>query len=188
MIEVWKDIKNYENLYQISNLGNIKNIKKNKLIKPFISKSTKYLQIDLCKYGIKKRYSIHSLVCNAFISNPNNYKYINHKDENKLNNNANNLEWCTQKYNCNYGSRNQKIGEKSRQRKHTKEAKEKISNALSKTILQYGKDNNFVKEWKNAYEVKRELNISNSSINECCNKKRKTAGGYIWKYKMEVIK
>lgn len=182
--EIWKDIKGYENIYQISNLGNVKNIKKDKLLKPFISNKTGYLQIDLSKNGIKERFSIHRLVCIAFIPNYNGYKYVNHKDESRVNNNVNNLEWCTQKYNCNYGNRNKKIGEKSSQRKHTKETKEKISVALSKAILQYDLKGNFIKEWRNGYMAQKVLNISYSNINECCNNKRKTAGGYIWRFKM----
>lgn len=184
--EIWKNIKGFENIYQISNYGNIKNIKKNILIKPFISKKTKYYQIDLCKNGHKKRYSIHRLVAQAFISNPNNFPQVNHKDENKQNNRYDNLEWCTAKYNSNYGTCKQRIGIKSSQKKHTYETKQKISKALSKPIIQYSKNNTFIKEWGSAYEVQRKLRISKSNVNECCNNKRKSAGNYIWKFKKEV--
>ena len=187
-MEIWTPINNYEEIYEISNFGNIKNIKRNKIMKPFVSKKTGYLQIDLCKNGNKKRYNIHRLVAIHFVDNFDNYNYINHKDENRKNNKAINLEWCTQKYNCNYGSRNLKISRCSKGRKHKPETKDKISKALSKTILQYNKENDFIKEWRNAYEVARELKVSPSNINACCNNKRKSAYGYIWKFKKEEFK
>lgn len=186
--EIWKNIKEFENIYQISNYGNIRNIKKHKLMKPFISKKTGYYQIDLCKNGCKKRYSIHRLVAETFILNSNNLPQVNHKNEIKIDNRVENLEWCTHKYNSNYGTIKQRIGLKSSQRKHSEEAKQKISKALSKPIIQYSKDNTFIKEWNSAYEVKRNLGITVSNINDCCNNKRKTASGYIWKFKKEVNK
>ena len=110
MQEVWKDIKGYEGLYQVSNLGQVKRLSNNKytrekMLKPRKGKSG-YLQVILSEKGnIKSKY-VHQLVASAFIPNPNNYIEINHKDENKENNNFENLEWCTHKYNCNFGTRN----------------------------------------------------------------------------------
>ena len=122
MQEVWKDIVGYENLYQISNLGNVKSVekyvnsclkhntkikRKEKMLKQY--NKSGYLQVALSKNGIKMFFLVHRLVAQAFIPNPNNLPQINHKDENKQNNNINNLEWCDRKYNCNYGTRNSKI-------------------------------------------------------------------------------
>lgn len=98
MEEIFKDIKLFENLYQISNLGNIKSITRNKLLK--LQTSTYgYKTINLHKNNIQYTFTIHRLVANAFISNINNFPEINHKDGNKENNTYLNLEWCTRSYN-----------------------------------------------------------------------------------------
>ncbi len=104
--ECWKDISGYEGKYQISNKGRIKSIlftnnqitkKQDKIMKPQLR--NKYLIINLSKDSKRKQYSIHRLVAQEFIKNPNNYNVVNHLDYNTLNNNADNLEWCTQKQN-----------------------------------------------------------------------------------------
>ena len=102
--EIWKDIPNYEGLYQISDTGRIKSLKRNIILKPSTNKN--YFKIILCKNGSKKTYFIHRLVAIAFISNPKNLLEVNHIDGNKLNNNVNNLEWCTRKENVEHSIRN----------------------------------------------------------------------------------
>lgn len=113
MQEVWKDIKGYEGLYQVSNLGKVKRLGNNKQMREKTLKERKgkggYLQVLLCEKGAQKSKYVHQLVAFAFIPNPNNYKEINHKDENKINNSVENLEWCNHKYNCNYGTRNKRL-------------------------------------------------------------------------------
>jgi hypothetical protein len=122
--EIWKDIEGYEGLYQISNMGRVKAcakwggciFQKEKLLK-LHDNGKNYLYVDLYNHKSERRkYYIHRLVGKAFIDNPNNYPHINHKDENKLNNVYYNLEWCTAKYNCNYGNHNIKLS-KSRKGK-----------------------------------------------------------------------
>lgn len=111
MKEIWKNITDYEELYQISNLGNIKNTKRNKIKKKTINKDGYYVA-KLSKNNIKKVFLVHRLVAKEFVKNKNNYNIVNHKDENKLNNRADNLEWCTVKYNNNYGTRHFKYKSK----------------------------------------------------------------------------
>ena len=106
---MWKDIKNYEGLYQVNELGEVKGLVNNKILKP-TKHSEGYLQVRLSKNNIKKAHYIHRLVAQAFIDNKENYPCVNHKDENKTNNCVSNLEWCDHKYNDNYGTRNQRMG------------------------------------------------------------------------------
>ena len=114
MDEIWKDIKGYEGLYQISNFGNVKRLQheehncrqghrvlKERLKNPSFDKKG-YLQVSLSKNNKRITRRVHRLVAEVFISNPNEYPMINHKDENKTNNNVNNLEWCDARYNVNY--------------------------------------------------------------------------------------
>ena len=98
-MEIWRDIAGYEGLYQISNKGNIKNLKK--LLTP-TDNGNGYLIIGLSKNGKRKNYYVHRLAASAFINNPDNKPVVNHKDHNIKNNNINNLEWVTQKENVNY--------------------------------------------------------------------------------------
>ena len=125
MEEIWKDIEGYEGLYQISNLGRVWSVRKEIYRKPTIVSG--YYGVSLTKDGQFDIFTIHRLVAKAFIPNPLNLPQVNHKDENKLNNRVDNLEWCTAKYNSNYGSRNSKIGDKSRGHRLTDEAKKRIS-------------------------------------------------------------
>ena len=108
--EIWKDIKGYDGKYQISNKGNIKNVKRNKLLKIQFNKNYKCIHL-VGMDGKIKNYTIHRLMAQSFIPNPDNLPCVNHKDENKLNNSLDNLEWCTEKYNCNYGTRNERFTE-----------------------------------------------------------------------------
>ena len=93
-MENWKDVPGYEGLYQISNLGNVKSLYSNKILKPSIDKYG-YTRFSATKDKIQKTLIIHRLVAKLFIPNPNNLPQVNHKDGNKKNNCKNNLEWCT---------------------------------------------------------------------------------------------
>lgn len=171
MIEEWKDINGYEELYQVSNYGNVRRIKydTNYRKTPKIKNLTKtinngYFAVSLFLQQNKKTVKVHRLVAQAFIDNPDNLPEVNHKDENKLNNNVDNLEWCTRKYNNNYGTRNKKMA---------------ISN--SKKVNQYDLNGNFIKTWNSISEANLYLGLGHH-IGECCTGKRKTMGGYIWKF------
>lgn len=108
MNEEWRDIDGYEDLYQVSNMGRVLSLKFNhtennpKILKPI--ELLGYLVVNLYKDGKMKSFKIHRLVAKAFIPNPDNLPEVNHKDENKFNNVVDNLEWCTTKYNINYGT------------------------------------------------------------------------------------
>ncbi len=113
--EEWKDIKGYEGLYQISNLGRVKSLPKVRDLyfrtdERILALSTHkgYLQVGLHKNNKRKLYRVHRLVAETFIPNPNNYKEVNHKDCNKQNNYIDNLEWCDRKYNVSYSKGNMK--------------------------------------------------------------------------------
>lgn len=162
--EEWKEIKDYEN-YEISNLGRVRNKKTGRILKP--GKTRKgYLRVGLWKNGIKKLISVHRLAALAFLSNPNNYPEINHKDEDKTNNTVDNLEWCTREYNNNYGTRTQRFIEKK-----------------NKPVLQFDRLGNFIKEWASATKVYEELGVHQGNISLCCSGNRSSAGGYVWRYK-----
>ena len=157
MKEIWKDIPNYEGLYQASNLGRIKSLwyGKEKILK-LTDNGNGYLQVFLCKNGIRKIFLVHRLIALTFIPNPNNLPEVNHRNEIKNCNLVDNLEWCTSFYNTRYSQ--------------------------NKKVLQYDLNGNFIREWDCAKDVKRILNIDNSGVSCSCNGKRKTAGGYIWRY------
>lgn len=169
--EVWKDIEGYEGLYQISSRGRVRSLKFRhtntiRILKPYKNKKGGYLVIGLHKDKKMKLCQIQRLVAEAFIPNPDNLPQVNHKNEmDKTDNRVEALEWCDAKYNSNYGTRNQRVAEK-----------------LSKPVLQYDLEGNFIKEWASSMEVERVKGYNHSHIANCCNGKRKKACGYIWKY------
>lgn len=125
---IWKDIEGYEGLYQVSNEGEVKS-KRNKIVKIELTYHG-YCRVHLWKNGIGKHHSLHRLVAQAFIPNPNNLPQVNHKDEDKTNNHAENLEWCNATYNSNYGTRNQRVSNTQKGRVFTDEHKRNLSEAL----------------------------------------------------------
>lgn len=186
MQEIWKDVKNYEGLYQISNLGRVKSLKtwirqynnyveKERLLKPCVNSAGYYIVV-LYKDKHKKTFSLHRLIAQAFIPNPNNYPQINHIDGNKKNFNINNLEWCTQSYNMIHAFKNGL--EKPSKPMLNKKGE---LNPLSKKVLQYDKNKTFIKEYESYTKALLETKINH--ISDCCNGKLKTAGGFIWKWK-----
>ena len=125
MNEIWKDIQGYEGLYQVSNLGRVKNLKRNKILKSIIS-SQGYITRQLYKNKIPKNVRIHRLVAEAFIPNPENKPQVNHIDGNKTNNCVSNLEWVNQCENMQHAVKNNLFtrlyGENARYRKLTNDA------------------------------------------------------------------
>lgn len=163
-----------------------------------------YKTVMLSNSVKRKKYFVHRLVAKAFIENPNNYPVVNHKDENPSNNMVENLEWCTQRYNMNWRNvmarkvapklRKTEEEKKRNRQNYIQEHKEEIKaykriwyiknrkpkGKFMKGVEQYDKNNNFIKSYCSIEEAKRQTGISH--INCACSGKRKTAGGYIWKY------
>lgn len=185
MQEIWKDIKGYEGLYQVSNLGRIKSLPRKLKIYNQYGFTNKYsctrekilklqqdrhgyLRVCLSKYKNKKLLQVHRLVAQAFIPNTNDLPCVNHKNENKSDNHVDNLEWCTYKYNTNYGTCMKRVIDKQ-----------------SLYINQYDMNGVFIKTWKNINETSKILKINHANIISCCKNRRKSAGGYIWKYMID---
>ena len=171
MNEEWRDIKGYEGLYQVSNLGRVRslNCRGHKgcigILTPRLD-GKGYEMVALYKEGKARNTKVHRLVAQAFIPNPNNYPQVNHKDEDKTNNNVDNLEWCTNEYNHNYGTRN-----------------ERVAKSLSKKVICITTGEIF----NSMREACRKYDINTGRMTECCQGKRKTAGGYKWEYFKEEI-
>lgn len=166
MIEIWKDIVGYEGLYQVSNLGRVKSSFRYKKILKQFEDNKDYLRVTLYKNNKSKSIKVHKLVAEAFIPNPNNYNCVNHKDENKTNNNVENLEFCSFYYNLMYGTRVQRIAEKN-----------------NKPILQFDLEGNFIKEFESITQASKELNNSLNNISQCCLGRSRTSKGYIFRFK-----
>ncbi len=188
-MEIWKPIKGYESLYEVSSLWNIKSLNywrtwKEKLLN--FNNSNLYSSIFLCKDWIKNNYTVHRIVSQTFIPNKENKPIINHKNWIKTDNSVENLEWCTHKENSQHAHdiwlckiTNNNFFKKN----HPSKGKFWKDHFNSKKVNQYTKDGIFMKEWGSIIEIKRDLLINKWDISSCCNWKRKTAGWFIWKFK-----
>lgn len=195
--EHWRYIPGYEDRYMISNYGRVKsleititnitnpNIKfykqsyPSKILRQYKNHDG-YLMVTLCKNGTRKHISAHRLVGLIFLNNKFNFPMINHKDECKTNNcvylnddgsvdyEKSNLEWCDNRYNCNYGT-----------------VKERVAKSKSKPVQQYDLDGTLIKEFSSVQIASIETGLSSGRISDCCNGKNKslTGGGFFWKYK-----
>lgn len=188
--EYWKPVVGYEGLYEVSNWGRVKSFDtyrkgkngsvrlcKGRILKPKTNKDG-YLHVVLCKNGKRKTCLVHRITAEAFLEIPEELKHlkgtrylqVNHKDENKLNNNTENLEWCSAKYNSNFGTRNEKVAEKN------------TNGKLSKKVLQYTLDGQFVREWESTRECERN-GFNQGNVAACCRGELKKYKDFIWKYK-----
>ena len=168
--EIWKDIKGFEGLYRVSNLGRVKSLKrpyglKEKILKPEILNNG-YCKVCLCKQSVKKRYLVHRLVWSVFNGTIPENMQVNHINEIKTDNRLSNLNLMTCKENINFGT-----GIKRRAKK------------LSKVVLQFTLEDILIKEYPSTEQVERETGFLQQSISKCCKGKYKTAYGYKWRYK-----
>ena len=172
-IEIWKDYKDYEGLYQASNLGRLRSLDrwvksksgsvrlcKGKILKLYTDKYG-YLKVGLSKNNKVKNYLVHRIIAETFLPNTDNLPCVNHKDEDKTNNSVDNLEYCSVLYNNTYGTRLQKVSEKMRNRKE-----------WSKPIDVYDLNMNFIETLPSIEECGRKYNVSTGNVRHCCN------GGY----------
>ena len=162
MKEIWKPIKNYEQLYEISNYGSVRSLYTGKIMKSRIGRDG-YIRIPLSKNG--KHEFLHRLLAVAFIPNPDHLPEVNHINENKMDNNLSNLEWCTHKYNSNYGTRLSRMAASNHE-----------------PVIQYTKDGREIARYASQKEAMEKTGIQSRHISCCCKGKRKTTGGYVWRY------
>ena len=172
MKEIWKDIKGYEGIYQVSNLGRVKSSYTNSILKG-CKTSNGYLKVNLYKNGSKSTKTVHRLVAQTFISNPENKSGVNHIDENKTNNNIDNLEWSTAKENNNHGTRNERAA---------KAISKKKSIPIIVTNIKTGE----FTEFNSTKECARKLEIQAPNITKVLKGRLKQTGGYTFKYKEEL--
>jgi hypothetical protein len=164
-LEFWKQIKiEYFTKYEISNNGIVRNINTKYIYKQYNRNGYSAINLysDIAK---NQNFSIHRLVAQTFIENPNNYEIVNHKDGNKLNNNVENLEWCTCKQNTNHALDN------------------KLIKLHVKKVNQYSYDGSkLIKTYNSIRDAEKETGISNKQISKVCRNKMPTAHGFVWKY------
>lgn len=181
-----KNIENFED-YTIDSYGNVYSKRKNKYLKQAINRDG-YCKVTLQKNKFTKMYSVHRLVAQTFIPNPNNLPQVNHINGIKTDNRIENLEWVTAKENMNKAV---EIGLFENVRKIQKEnaIKNNLSryhilanNATKKKVGQYNKNNKLIKIYESISEASRQTGIKIQGISYACNKKRKTVGGYIWHF------
>ena len=177
-MEEWKDIKGYEGLYMVSNEGRVKSVErkvwnsgkqcyktiKERILKPG-NNGEGYLIVNLCKEGNQKFYTVHRLVAQSFLPNPDNLPQINHVDENKKNNCVDNLEWCTNKYNINHGTRT-----------------DRMAKTRSKPVLGISLDGKSYLYFNSTRDAERLGGFNQGAISDCCRGERKSHHGYTWEY------
>ena len=167
MTEAWKSIDGYEGLYEVSNTGlvrslNFNNTGRAKLMKPRKPQDA-YLSVNLCKNGKHKSIKLHRLVASAFIPNPLNLETVNHRDEDKTNNNVSNLEWLTRGDNARYSNVN--------------------NSKRSKQVQQFDKKTgDLLATFPSIKEAERRTGIAQENICHACKGRYMSAGGFVWKY------
>lgn len=175
-----KDIPNFEGKYAITKEGKVWSYKHKKFLKPKIVNG--YPLVDLFKKNDNKKYpiGIHRLVAMTYIPNPDNLPEVNHKDESKTNNCVENLEWCTHKYNMNYGTRTQRA-----EAKKTPEVWERIREASAKARRKAVKCIETGNVYPSVRDAAKHTFTQESHISNCCRGKRRTCGGFHWQYANE---
>ncbi len=179
-VEVWRPVVGYEGCYEVSNHGRVRSCDrvheqkgrygqivrhfyKGQLLSPRLRRC--YMAVTFCIDNKLIAFSIHRLVAKAFVPNPDNLPCVNHKDECKTNNHADNLEWCSILYNNKYGER-----------------LDKVAKALSKPVEQLSIDGEHIAFFPSVATAARKLNVKTHHIYSVLSGNRKTAYRYKWRY------
>lgn len=157
----WRPVVGFEGFYQVNESGTVVSLRTGKERKPVLNQKNGYCALVLCGDHTKKTVYVHRIVAEAFLENPNGYGFVNHKDENKLNNAVENLEWCSKAYNNTYNGKAQRCCKKIIQRD---------PNAGIETI------------WDSARKASEAGIAHYKNISACCRGLRKAAGGYEWRF------
>lgn len=183
---VWLPVVGYEGLYEVSDRGDIYSKKSNRILNAW-DDGKGYTRVELFdKHGNSKQINVHRIVAEAFLPNPDNLPYVNHKDENKANNNVSNLEWCTPKYNTNYGDairRRVESAEWYYKSERCRAAMSAVGKSRSKPVMQFDIFGNLIAEYPSASEASRATGIHISNIFHSCKGRTKHPSQFIWKYK-----
>ena len=183
-MEIWKSIDGYEGLYEISDHGNVKSLRKNIIMKPFDNKG--YLRIGLYKNGEVEKKLVHVLVAEHFVSErPNGQSQVNHKDLNKMNNHYDNLEWVSGKENVNHCLENMN-GKSQKLKKDMSGIGKEFGHlgveASKKPVAKVDKETlSVISIYESAREACKE-GFNYRNISQVCNGEKKTHRGYIWKF------
>ena len=179
MTEEWRDIEGFNGLYKVSNTGRVISFKQSRFSKrnDFYELKQKprggrYKVVYLSINGKGNGYLVHRLVAKAFVPNPENYPCVNHKDEDIYNNRSYNLEWCSHKYNCNYGTRTERI---------------KANMPQNKAVYQLSMRGEIIASYKTIKEASKKTGISAGHICSVCKGGREYANGYKWRYKDDIL-
>ena len=189
MVEKWVNIENHTS-YFISNFGRVFSKKSNKVMKNRVVSKNGYQQITLDNSQLL----VHRLVAQAFIPNPKNLPCVNHKDENPGNNDFRNLEWCTYKYNSNYGTNPSRHSKKMLDRYNNDpdwksdciKRLAEIQKKKRKRVVQLDKFNNYLKTYESSYATEKDGHLS-VHVCDCANGKRKTHHGYKWIWECDYL-
>jgi len=188
MDEKWVPVRGYDELYMVSNLGKVKSLDrivpkwdgvrsvKGRLLAG--NRWSGYPRVALSKNGVTRYYSVHRLVASAFIPNPENLPEINHKDESRDNNRADNLEWCDRKYNVNYGTCPERIGRHSGESRLGKPMPKGENSKKCIPVFCVTTGERFA----GAICAARKYGLRGGNITNCCRGRAKTCGGKEWRY------
>ena len=163
-VETFVKIEGFEK-YEVSNLGKVRNIKSGRVLKTSLNNNG-YLRLFLCENNKRKHLYLHRIIATAFIDNPDEKPCVNHIDENKLNNDLSNLEWCTVRENLIHGTRTKKAAEK-----------------CFKKVIQLDSNDNVLNEFESMTQAEKKTGVLLKYISRCCNGRSKSAGGYKWRRK-----
>lgn len=192
--EIWKPIIGYEGLYEISSLGRIKRlyreihrhkmgllVLRERILSPGLNKG--YPRMILCDaLGGKTNYSIHRLVANAFIPNPEGKPCIDHINGIRTDNRVENLRWCTIAENNGFELARKHISDGKVGEKNGMFGRSGKKSPSHKPVLQYDLDGNFIRKYYGIMEAQRETGVQFKNISKVCHGERNSAGGYFWKY------